>query len=146
MRWRTCLQWCACGGTVRRNASSARWINSQASTSAACCLRRRSRLCSPAPWLSKTWRWASFLWILLVCRSTFSLYLSSCAIWFACFVFSGESTFYHAGGYRYVLCGWYLYRTGDSAASELPAWIHLSGEWTESGRSRPAVAQLDASA
>ncbi len=58
VRWRTCLQWCVCGGTAKRNVSSAQWINSPASTSAVFCLHRRSPLYSPAPRLLRTWWWA----------------------------------------------------------------------------------------
>lgn len=63
-----------------------------------------------------------------------------------CFVITGESAFYHAGGDRYLLCRRYLHRAGDSATSELSPWVYLSGEWAESGCGRSAVAQLDASA
>lgn len=142
VRWRTCLQWCVCGGTAKRNVSSAQWINSPASTSAEFCLRRRLPLCSPAPRLLRTWWWAR-VESLVQEKNVLCAFF---ALWFDVFWLTGEGAFCHAGGDRYLLCRRYLHRAGDSAASELSPWVYLSGEWAESGCVRSAVAQLDASA
>lgn len=55
--WRICLQWCVCGGTVRRSVWLALWINSPANMWAVCYQRRRLPQCSPARRPSTAWRW-----------------------------------------------------------------------------------------